>query len=114
MKIIEKEFSDDDIKNVIIKALEAGVDYYYLDGFPEFPDKELYIRLLNHIFNFNELSYPIYDVEYNELIGHLSYKNIKNGLQLFLKNGYIFDSNLDIKNSDILFQYIVTGDVYFK
>jgi len=35
------------------------------------------------------------------------------GYNYFLKMDIFFDSNLDIKNSDILFQYIVTGDVYF-
>lgn len=52
MKITETDFLDEDIKNAIITALEVGCDYYYLEGFPEFPDKQLYIRLLNHIFNF--------------------------------------------------------------
>lgn len=110
MKITETDFLDEDIKNAIITALEVGCDYYYLEGFPEFPDKQLYIRLLNHIFNFQELSYPVYDLEYNELLGHLSYKNIERGLQLFLENGYNFK---DINNTDILFQYIVMGTIKY-
>ena len=53
------------------------------------------------------------DFKTDEILGYLCKDNIKLGLELFIENGHIFDPAMDANKADILFQYIVMGEVVY-
>jgi len=57
---------------------------------------------------------PVHDNENpEELIGHICKHNIEQGIKLFIENGNKFDPGMDADEADVLFQYIVMGEVVY-
>ena len=47
-------------------------------------------------------------------LGNISKQNISRGIKLYIKSGRSFDvENMDAIDMDILFQYVVMGDIVF-
>ena len=114
---VKLNIKDEEIIDCLITALEGGSNYWY-----SIPDLSMVIKAkgksltesviisaLNH-----DVKIPVYDVEnYDEELGIISKENIQKGLQLFLDNGYSFDVAMDADEADILFQYIVMGEIVY-
>ena len=57
---------------------------------------------------------PVYDLEDDEeILGYLSRENIQKGLDLYVSNRGEFTDDLDGEESDVFFQYVVTGEITF-
>ncbi len=114
---IEIEIKDEDIIDALSTALEGGSNYWYwienLDYVPENIDRSYVEYLINWILQDAEAKIKITDVETSEDLGYLSNDNIKRGIDLFINNGYVFDPAMDAGDADILFQYIVMGEIIY-
>jgi len=116
---LEIEIKDKDIKDAIITALEGGSNYWYwIDSIPEkiIPvnsEKLLEYAFTNSLNNIVEEEIAVEDVETGDFLGYLNYENIQRGLQKFVKEGYIFDPAMDADEADVLFQYIIMGEVVY-
>lgn len=113
---IEIEIKDKDIVDALCTALEGGSNYWYwVDKLPEHFDNTISTseNIINWVLYNQENQIEITDVETDEILGYLCKDNIKLGLELFIENGYIFDPAMDANDADILFQYIVMGEVVY-
>lgn len=116
---------DQVIIDSISTALEGGSNYWYnlpdLSMVEKIEGKYLAERLF--ISEMNGAQIPVEDIdEFDEdsddfeAIGYISKENIERGIQLYIDNGNRLptdDDPLDGEEADILFQYIVLGDVIY-
>lgn len=113
---IEIEIKDKDIVDALCTALEGGSNYWYwIEELPEGLSNEFSTSesIINWILCNPENKIEITDVETDEILGYLCKDNIKLGLELFIENDHIFDPAMDANKADILFQYIVMGEVVY-
>ena len=119
---IEIEIPDQDIIDVLTTALEGGSNYWYwIKELPEvFDDPEFFDgnnslteNICEYILINSENKIMISDVETDEELGYLCKDNIRTGINLFTSAGYQFDPAMDTNDADILFQYIVMGEVVY-
>jgi hypothetical protein len=112
---VEIEIPDEDIKDAIITALEGGSNYWYylpdLGVLPDKPNPKSEI-LVDYLFEYIDAEVEITDIETDDLLGYLSFNNIKRGLNLYIGEKK-FDPAMDANDADILFQYIVMGELIY-
>ena len=112
---VEIEIPDQDIIDVLTTALDGGSNYWYY-----LPDLSMLVKsdeyLEDRIFNacIAGKSIPVYDVENDdEILGYINLENIKNAIKGFIEVGHSWDPAMDANDADILFQYIVMGEVVY-
>lgn len=100
------------IKDILMTALLGGSNYWcYL---PELdPNKRDFWSTIKEMLEdeSSTVKIPVHDVENEEW--YISRENIQRGLQMYVENGYILDGGCDADDADVLFQYIVMGDIVF-
>lgn len=124
MKIKTIEISNEDITDVLTTALEGGSNYWY--NLPdlsmigkdagEYMTESMTDKIINSALH--GVSIPIYDIEAqtsddDAVLGELSLANIERGLNLFIDDGREFDPAMDADEADVLFQFIVMGEIVF-
>ena len=113
---IEIEIPDQDIIDVLTTALEGGSNYWYwVEKLPEFfeENNSTSESVCKYVLASPENKIMISDVETDEELGYLCKNNIRTGISLFTSAGYQFDPAMDANDADILFQYIVMGEVVY-
>lgn len=107
-----------EVKDILITALEGGSNYWYYLPDVEMAQKEEYkslplsVKIINAVIDHGEVV-PVYDVEdENEKLGEISRENIERGLKLYIP-GNILDGSADAGEADRLFQLIVMGEVVY-
>ena len=113
---IEIEIKDKDIVDALCTSLEGGSNYWYwIEELPEFFEKNNSTteNVCNYVLAHLENKIMISDIETNEELGYLCKDNIRTGISLFTSAGYVFDPAMDANDADILFQYIVMGEVVY-
>lgn len=107
-----------EVKDMIITALEGGSNYWYFLPDVEMARKEEYKgmslseKILNAVIDHGEVV-PVHDAEdENEKLGEISRENIERGLKLYLP-GNMLDGSADAGEADQLFQLIVMGEVVY-
>ena len=116
MKIKQLEIKDEDIIDVIVTALEGGSNYWY-----NLPDLSMVEKIAGKakseriaISALNGKSIPVYDIEEeDEHLGDISAENIERGIKLYIEDGREFDAGMDADEADVLFQYMVMGEITF-
>ena len=116
MKIKAIEISNEDIVNVIVTALEGGSNYWY-----NLPDLSMVDRVKGKsqseniaLSALNGKAIPVNDLEdEDEHLGDLSAENIERGIKLFIEDGREFDAGIDADEADVLFQFMVMGEIVF-
>lgn len=124
MKIkVEFEITDQMIEDQIVTALEGGSNYwYYLPDLSMLPNKDKNVpvatRIADAVLN-HGIEIPVYDNEdETELLGMLSKKSIKKGLEIMSKdyNSHFMDiieETGDADTGDVFFQHAVMGEIVF-
>lgn len=121
------ELTQDQIKDVIVGALEGGSNYWYylnnksVEAIREKVSKEENKYLSEAITDavFRGAVVPFYDVENpNEKLGFLSKKSIEVGLQKMLDDereeiDMVLNGEDDAETSDVILQYCVMGELVF-
>ena len=116
MKIKEIKIENEDIIDVIVTALEGGSNYWY-----NLPDLSMVDKIAGKaqseriaISALNGKVIPVYDLEdEDEHLGDLSLENIERGIKLYIEDGREFDAGMDADEADVLFQYMVLGEITF-
>jgi len=123
---IEIIIPDQEIEDALITALEGGSNYWYF-----IPDVQVAQRhyketslalsqkVIRAVLEHNE-TIDVYDVEdENTHLGSITQANIQRGFQLWFAytqehdDAIIFDPGMDADAADILFQYIVMGELVY-
>lgn len=121
------ELTQDQIKDVIVGALEGGSNYWYylnnrsVEAIREKVSKEENEYLSEAITDavFRGAVVPFYDVENpNEKLGFLSKKSIEVGLQKMFDDereeiDMVLNGEDDAETSDVILQYCVMGELVF-
>jgi hypothetical protein len=127
MKIqIEYTITEDMVENVIVSALEGGSNYWYFVDVEDFEQdlppkngKALTERISEAVFRNPSFKMPVYDVEdEDDVLGYLSQKNLRRGLELCAKDypeafKRLTDDEIDAGDADVIFQLTVMGEVTF-
>ena len=127
MKIqIEYTITEDMVENVIVSALEGGSNYWYFVDVEDFEQdlppkngKALTERISEAVYKNPSFKMPVYDVEDEEdVLGYLSQKNLRRGLELCAKDypevfKRLTDDEIDAEDADIIFQLTVMGEITF-
>lgn len=107
-----------EVKDMIITALEGGSNYWYYLPDVEMARKEefrglaLAEKIVNAVIDHGEVV-PVHDLEdETEKLGEISRENIERGLKLYLP-GNMLDGSADAGEADQLFQMIVMGEVIY-
>ena len=116
---IEIEIKDEDIVDVLTTALEGGSNYWYYLPDVSMTEKIGFEKLCVSekiiVAALKGEQIPVHDLENEEdLLGYLSKENIERGIKLFLADGYSFDAAMDADEADVLFQFIVMGEIVFS
>lgn len=128
MKFNEKiEFTKEQIKDVIVTALEGGSNYWYFltndsvkairDKVSKEENKYLSEAITDAIYKGAVI--PIYDIENpNDLLGTLSKDSVEAGIQLMINQERdeiesVLDDTYDAESADVMFQYFVMGEIVF-
>jgi len=126
--IVKTEIASTHIEDIIVTALEGGSNYWYqLGKMPtDLPSKgqPLAIRITEYVMKGGVI--PIYDYEESDgedegewtKLGDISRKSISNGITKCMQNkgraiGNIMSGRYDANDADIVFQYIVMGEIVF-
>jgi len=114
---IKANIPDQDIIDCLVTALEGGSNYWY-----NMPDLTM-LRSYKEALALSERvamsaldgeNIPVYDIEdEEELLGFISKANIEQGIKLFVEDGREFDPGMDADEADVLFQFIVMGEVVY-
>ncbi len=100
---------NEDIIDVLITALEGGSNYWYY--ILETSNRSSVKIVLDVLTTEEEIT--VYDVETDDELGVLSRDNIKQGIKMFIENGYEFEPDMDADDADTFFQYVVMGEIVF-
>jgi hypothetical protein len=121
----------DQFENVIVTALEGGSNYWYAIDVAEFKDKlplprePMSVRIAKGIWDNPELEINVYDCEHydedaedNTILGQISLNNFKKALAKLNEESSwaldeLLDDNLDADSADVIFQYIVLGELTY-
>lgn len=103
------------IKDILMTALLGGSNYWcYLPDLD--PNKHDFWSTIKEMLE-DETSttkIPVHDGDFiEERLGYISRENIQRGLQMYINNGYTLNGECDADDADVLFQYIVVGDIVF-
>lgn len=108
---------DSDIIDYLSGALEGGSNYWY--NLPDlsmltYTEEDLATNIFESVNNDHDLLIPVHDIETNDFLGYISYDNISCGLSLYLEeNGFDNLDYMDACDYDLLFQYIVMGEIIY-
>jgi len=120
-----KTFTNQDIEDLFVTALEGGSNYwYYIKNLPKEVKYNIKERrqpaaeaIANHVINGGYIQF--FDIEdENELLGTVDMDKLLDAISL-LKKDYpntwnnILDENADVEDADIFLQLAVMGDVVF-
>jgi hypothetical protein len=114
------------IKNVIVTAIEGGSNYWYKIPDHSYdviksiePDQPISVGLARAVMIHN-IDIDIEDIENDETVGTLSYNKIKERLKVayededVMRNLMAFISDdYDADNADVVFQYLVMGEIVY-
>lgn len=122
---IEKEISTQYIEDVLVTALEGGSNYWYLineendekirNATPELEGQPFVDRLIKTVIDL-KIPIEIHDLEdEEEKLGEITVENIQRGLNLYANSRGSFDleDDMDASEADVLFQFIVMGEIVF-
>ena len=124
---IKKQISRETLENIFVTAIEGGSNYWYyipnseIDKVLESTDvrSSLSERLFEAVYD-KGVDIDFYDAEEpDEKLGTLSKSTIQERLQRMLDvgNGWALDNEIeengDAESSDVVFQYLVMGDIVF-
>lgn len=128
--VIKKTLPREVLENVFVTALEGGSNYwYYLDrktvkiirsAVPVNEDACLSTAILTAVLDHN-IEVPVHDIENeDEILGYISNKTIQDRIQeLSSSDSSAWALNIemdyggDADSSDVVFQWIVMGEVVF-
>lgn len=117
---VKIKFSDEDIVDALVGALEGGSNYWYY-----LPDTDMVAKIEDKSFTeaiiiaaLNGAVIPVNDLEMQEdepeFLGNISKENIERGLKLYIEDGREFDpGEMDADDSDVLFQFVVMGEIVY-
>lgn len=113
---VKINIKDEEIIDCLITALEGGSNYWY-----SIPDLSMIVKTKGKALSENviisalkyDAEIPVFDIETDEELGIISKENIQAGLQSFINNGYTFDVAMDADEADVLFQFIVMGEIVY-
>lgn len=116
MEIKSIKIENNDIIDVIVTALEGGSNYWY-----NLPDLSMVEKVKGRaqseniaIAALSGISIPVYDLgDEEECLGQLSKENIERGIRLYIEDGRGFDAGMDADEADVLFQFMVMGEITF-
>ncbi len=126
---IERIIPREVLENVCVTAIEGGSNYWYYlsegairiirNAVPKSEEPYLAIAMLKSVLDYN-VEIPINDTEdEDEVIGYLSIKTLQERLQALANSddSWALHNELneegDASSSDIVFQYMVLGEVVF-
>ena len=126
---IERIIPREVLENVCVTAIEGGSNYWYYlsegairiirNAVPKSEEPYLAIAMLKSVLDYN-VEIPINDTEdEDEVIGYLSIKTLQERLQALANSddNWALNNELneegDASSSDIVFQYMVLGEVVF-
>lgn len=122
---MEIDIPDDYIIDVITTALEGGSNYWYYLPHTDharkwFPDSNqpLSQMIIKAVLQHDE-KFIVYDLETKECIGSLTQNNIKRGILFYInhmiemEDRFTFDLAMDAGEADMLFQFIVLGELVY-
>lgn len=127
---VHKNISREVLENIFVTAIEGGSNYwYYLSNnavklirkaVPKDEEPYLAIAILKAVLDHN-VSVPISDAEDEELevIGYLSKETMNERLQKLADSDDSWalhnelNDNMDASSSDVVFQYLVMGEVVY-
>lgn len=113
---VKINIKDEDIVDALCTAIESGTDYWRVFKnskklVPIVDDEPRAITLINFVMNGGVLE--VYDVEEGDYLGEFSLDNIKRGVELYLMDNRAFDAAMDADDADVLFQFIVMGEIVY-
>lgn len=128
MNIKSKEnmkLTKEEITNQLVGALEGGSNYWY-----NLPDLSMVLRkgegiplvdrIIETIYKDKTIQIPVFDSEDDdELLGYISYDNLKRADDLINTSGYkwvlneIKEEDDDANTSDVWFQLVVMGEIVY-
>jgi hypothetical protein len=125
LKRKNKTFTNQDIEDLFVTALEGGSNYwYYLKNLPKEVKYNIKERgqataeaIANHVINGGYIQF--FDVEdENELLGTVDMDKLLDAISLIKKDypdtwNNILDENADAQDADIFLQLAVMGDIVF-
>jgi len=123
--IIEQEITLDDVEGLIVTALEGGSNYWYMVRTSDFKsdlptsNEPLTVRISQALYKDPSFRMPVYDVEdEDEVLGILSQKTLKEGLELAAKDyperfRALLDGEYDAEDADVIFQLCVMKEIVF-
>lgn len=126
---IERIIPREVLENVCVTAIEGGSNYWYhlsegairiiRNAVPKSEEPYLAIAMLKSVLDYN-VEIPINDTEdEDEVIGYLSIKTLQERLQALANSddNWALNNELneegDASSSDIVFQYMVLGEVVY-
>lgn len=113
---VEIEIKDEDIIDALCTALEGGSNYWYympnIDDVDNIDGKSSAECVIIHAID-GYSPIIVQDIETEELLGVISTKSIRKGLELFINNGHAFDPVMDAGDADTLFQFIIMGEIVY-
>lgn len=126
---IKKEISSEMLENVFVTALEGGSNYWYWidnDSIRKvrelMPDKKnipLSVAIFKAVIEY-QMTIPVHDAETRDTIGALNPISIATRLEHLANDSnynWALDNELndngDAHSSDIIFQYLVMGEVVY-
>ena len=123
---IEKEISMEALENIFVTALEGGSNYWYTISNSAY--KAVKRTIIGEAFSTSlfkcvcqvGMVIPINDAEdEEEVLGHLDFSKFSERIQKMYANGdgwamdLELDDSGDANSSDVVFQYLVMGDLVF-
>lgn len=116
---INLTFKAEDVADALVTAIESGTSYWRLfkgtkKSVPnKYPDKSRAENLVAYVME-DGGEITVVDCEDTEdVLGLFNMKNIKRGLKLFIEDGRSFDAAMDADDADVLFQFIVMGEIVY-
>ena len=126
---IKKEISSDILENVFVTALEGGSNYWYwIDSdsirkvrelMPDKKNTPLSVGIFKAVIEY-QMTIPVYDYETRDVIGALNPISVATRLEHLANDANYrwaleneLEDNGDANSSDIIFQYLVMGEVVY-
>lgn len=108
--------SESELVSIISKAITSGTGkWHWLSKIENVPRTEGRLLVEDIVLSaLNGAKIPIHGREKeSDVIGFLSKWGIENGIKLYMASGKKLHATLDDREADILFQFIVLGEIAF-
>jgi len=116
---VEIEFKDEDVVDALVTAIESGTSYWRsFKGTKKlvpnkYPDKSRSENLIAFVLE-DGGEITVIDVEdVDEVLGVFNKENVLRGLKLFVEDGRSFDATMDADDADVLFQFMIMGEIVY-